>query len=118
MNVYYTSYLHTGRAARNQQKTHLFYLLYGRDARLPSDEIVNATVSHRGATNLVDHISEMSESMAAAWDCAKGEIKKAQQRQKRQHDKHLNVLAASRCGEAYKFPKPFKGPFCITSLYV
>ena len=49
-----------------------FYLLYGRDARLPSDEIINATVSHREATNLDDYISEMTEHMTAAWDCARG----------------------------------------------
>jgi len=26
-------------------------------------------------------------------------------------------MPVSRCGEAYKFSKPFKCPFCITSLY-
>jgi len=30
----------------------------------------------------------MTERMTAAWDYAKGQIKKAQQRQKIQHDKH------------------------------
>jgi len=76
--------LHTGQAAKDSP----FYLLYGREAKLPSDKIINATVSHRGATNLEDYISEMSERMTAAWDYARGEIKKAQQRHKRQHDKH------------------------------
>jgi len=44
----------------------------------PSDEITNATVSHREATNLDDYISEMTERMTAAWDCARGQIKKVQ----------------------------------------
>jgi len=48
-----------------------FYLLYGRDVRLPSGEIIHATVSHRGATNLGDYISEMSECIAAA--CQRGD---------------------------------------------
>jgi len=54
MNVCHKSYLHTGQAARNK-KGLAFYLLYGRDAKLPSDEIINAMVSHRGATNLDDY---------------------------------------------------------------
>ena len=72
----------------SSQESTTFYLLYRRDARFPTYEIINAVVSHKGATNLDDYISEMSEHMAAAWDCTRGEIKKAQQRQKRQHDKH------------------------------
>ena len=71
----------------------------------------------------------MTERMTAAWDCAREQIKKAQQKHKRQHDKHSKdpgfkvgdrvffYMPALRCGESYKFSKPFKGPFCITSVY-
>ena len=65
----------------------------------------------------------------STFDCAREQIEKAQQKQKRQHDKHSKdpgfkvgdrvfvYMPASRCGESYKFSKPFKGPFCITSVY-
>ena len=47
-----------------------FYLLYGRDARLPTDEVIDATV-FRETVNLDDYRTEISQRMALAWSCAR-----------------------------------------------
>ena len=65
-----------------------FYFRYGRDARLLTNDIINAKASHK-EINLDDYATEISEHIIAAWDCARDQIKKAQQKQKRQHDKHV-----------------------------
>ena len=64
-----------------------FYLLYGRDARLPTDEILNPTTL-RETVNLDDYRTEISQRLAVAWDCVRSNIKIAQRRQKQQHDRH------------------------------
>ena len=105
-----------------------FYLLYGRDARLPTDEVIDVAV-FRETINLDDYRTEMSQRMALAWNCAREQIKKAQKRQKQQHDRHAKdpnfqvgdrvfvyMLAAGQ-GEAYKFAKKFQAPFRIMAMY-
>ena len=52
-----------------------FYLLYGRDARLPTDEVINNTTVHREITGLDDYKTELTQRMATAWDCAREYIK-------------------------------------------
>jgi len=64
-----------------------FYLLFERDARLPTDELINSVVSHE-ITNLDDYKTEVTQHMAGAWNCAREQIKEAQKRQKQQHDKY------------------------------
>ena len=51
-----------------------FYLLYGRDARLPTDEILNPTTL-RETVNLDDYRTKISQRLAVAWDCARNNIK-------------------------------------------
>jgi len=64
-----------------------FYLLYGRDARLHTDELINSVV-FREITNLDDYKTELTQHMDGAWNCAREQIKKAQKRQKQQHGKY------------------------------
>ena len=66
----------------------------------------------RNVGHVDDYVTETSECMATAWDCAREHIKKAQQTQKKQHDKHARdpgfqlgevvfvYIPASRHGEA------------------
>ena len=105
-----------------------FFLLYGRDAQLPTEKIINAPV-FRETTNLDDYRTEMSQRMAQAWDCAREQIIKAQKKQKQQHDRHAKdpsfqvgervfvYMPAAGQGEAYKFAKKFQGPFRIITMY-
>jgi len=60
-------------SCQESTKDSSFYLLYGRDIRLPSDKIINAMVSHRGATNLDDYISEMSAGIVPEGSSAEAE---------------------------------------------
>ena len=67
-----------------------FYLLYGKDVRLPTDEDIDANV-FRETINFDDYRTEMSQRMALAWNCAREQIKKAQKRQKQQHDRYAKI---------------------------
>lgn len=58
-----------------------FYLLYGRDARLPVEEVITTT-PFREVTDLDDYKTELTNHLAAAWNCAREQVKKAQKRQK------------------------------------
>ena len=105
-----------------------FYLLYGRDARLPTDEILSLTIL-RETVNLDDYRTEISQRLAVAWDCARNHIKIAQRRQKQQHDRLAKdpgfkvgervfvYMPAAEQGEAYRLAKKFRGPFCILAIY-
>ena len=95
---------------------------------LYTDEVIDATV-FRETVNLDDYRTEISQRMALAWSCAREQIKKAQKRQKQQHDRHAKdpnfqvgdrvfvYMPAAGQGEAYKFAKKFQGPFRIMAMY-
>jgi len=90
----------TSMPAKNNGKDwdeHLPYILF--QYRASVQESKNHPIVWKGcSTNakvscnemkLDDYGTEFSECMAAAWDSAREHIKKAQQKQKRQHDKHI-----------------------------
>ena len=68
-----------------------FYLLYGRDPRLPTEAMLcpvpNPTLMYTD-----DYITEMTKKMTRAWELARDSIQKAQARQKIQHDRHARPL--------------------------
>ena len=63
-----------------------FFLLYGRDPRLPTQEALTPPKNH-AEVNLDDYKSEMTVKMAEAWEMAQAHVWRAQQRQKVQHDR-------------------------------
>lgn len=63
-----------------------FYLLYGRDARLPSESVLSHEPSPY-AVDIVDYKTELVSSLANAWRLAKENVSAAQVHQKRQYDK-------------------------------
>ena len=105
-----------------------FYLLYGRDPRLPTDEVLNVPVDRRNI-DLRDYKEEMTHRFSTAWQLAQAEISKAQGRQKKFHDKGAKqpILQvgdrvfvynpAKKQGKAYKLARPFMGPYRILKLY-
>ena len=105
-----------------------FFLLYGRDPCLPTEQTLSPPPS-RQVLDLDDYKSELTTGLAEAWELAQANVRKAQQRQKKQHDRrargpefHIGdrvfvYMPAAKRGKAYKFAKPFSGPYRIVSLY-
>ena len=105
-----------------------FYLLYGRDPRLPCEQTLTPPVA-RTDICIDDYKSETTLRLQDAWELARANVKKAQRRQKAQHDKHSRkppfkvgdrvflFMPAIRSGKAYKFACPYKGPYRILQLY-
>ena len=105
-----------------------FYLLYRRDPRLPTDEVLNVPVDQRNI-DLRDYKKEMTHRFSTAWQLAQVEISKAQGRQKKFHDKGAKqpILQvgdrvfvynpSKKQGKAYKLARPFMGPYQILKLY-
>ena len=76
-----------------------------------------------------DYKSEMMQSLGEAWKLAQENIGKAQKSQKEQHDKKARdakfsvgervfvFMPAKKTGKAYKFAKPFEGPYRVLATY-
>ena len=106
-----------------------FVLLYGRDARLPTSEVLEPPPPSRHSFDLGDYKSELVTSMTDAWELARKNIRHAQQKQKRHHDKKATdpkftvgdrvfvYMPAAKLGKAYKFARPYEGPYRVTALY-
>ena len=65
-----------------------FFLLYGRDYRLPTDQ----ALSPQPPCDVLDvdtYKSEVSWGLSAVWKLAREQVQKAQCRQKTQHDRHV-----------------------------
>ena len=105
-----------------------FFMVYGRDPVLPTDEALSkpADCCYNDAD---DYRSEVLTNLQDAWSRAKKNVEQAQKRQKKQHDKksHMPEFAegdrvfvfkpAAKSCKAYKFARPFHGPYRIVKLY-
>ena len=97
-----------------------FYLLYGRDPNVPSQEVLSTPVE-RGYTDLNSYREELVVGLGEAWDLARSNVKKAQKRQKKNYDRiskdvQLKVgdrvflfIPAMKQGKAHKFARPYEG---------
>ena len=105
-----------------------FYLLYGRDPRLPSDEALNIKTDQR-IVDIRDYKEDMTERLSTAWQLAQMQIERAQLRQKEFHDKRANQPViqigdrvfvynpSKKRGKAYKLARPFEGPYRVLKLH-
>ena len=104
-----------------------FYLLYGRDPKLPTDAMLSPPV-RRSEVDLDDFKTMMTSHMAEAWELARSSVKKAQKRQKQWHDRQskpaefkpgdrvfIHMPGAKR-GKAHKFARTFHGPYRVLEL--
>ena len=64
-----------------------FFLLYGRDPRLPTETTLSGAVSPY-LVDISDYQTELVRRMSTAWSVAKEQIENAQQRQKKQYDRY------------------------------
>ena len=105
-----------------------FFLLYGRDPLLPS-ELGLSTPLGQCNLDLVSYKEELVTRLSQARILAKEHVKKAQWAQKRQYDKKSQAVPlrvgdrvflhvpSTKQGKAYKFAKPFKGPFRVLEMF-
>ena len=104
-----------------------FFLLYGRDPVLPTREMLESP-HERANTDADDYMREITLRMSTAWKTAQARIKEAQKKQKCQHDKKAKdprvfegdrvfvYSPAERSSKAYKFSRPFKGPYHVMKM--
>ena len=105
-----------------------FFLLYGRNPKLPTTAALNPPVD-RVTLNLADYQTEVAIRMSNAWESAKVAIKRAQKQQKTQYDKRAKdpkvsvgdtvfvYFPAKKSGRAYKFARPFQGPYIVKEMF-
>ena len=104
-----------------------FRLLYGQDPKLPTEDALSCSVD-RTQVDLDCYNVQVRSNLVEAWKLGQERIKKAQLHQKRQHDKSVRHNKFSegdavflydpslKTGKAYKFAKPFRGPYKIVHL--
>ena len=109
-------------SAQDSTKESPFFLLYGRDSRVPTETVILFTHSPY-AVDMSDYKTDLCSSLAAAWKLAKGNIHKAQMLQKTYHDrkaKEPSVRPGDRVmvylpsevqGKTWKLARPFHGPY-------
>ena len=100
-----------------------FYLMYGRDPRLPTAlEMDNMSCEEMDVDS---YKREVSTKLSEAWELAKNNNKKAQSKQKALYDRQTKspqfsvgdrvfvYMPAAKACKAYKFARPFYGPYRI-----
>ena len=105
-----------------------FFLMYGRDPQLPTEEALSKP-QERCYLDSDDYRTQLTQTLSDAWERAQKNVKAAQNRQKTQHDRKTRMPkfvigdrvfvykpAAKSC-KAYKFARPFHGPYRIIQLY-
>ena len=114
-------------ASRIITKESPFYLLHGRDPRLPTDTALN-TPRTCYQVDLDDYKTDLVTNLTEAWQLARQNIKQAQRKQKQQYDRHSKIpkfrvgervfvyMPNAKQGKNWKFAKPFHGPFRILAL--
>ncbi len=104
-----------------------FYLLYGREPRVPTETALNKprTVYQ---IDFPDYCSELVAHLSDAWALAHQNIKKAQSKQKKQYDKRSTgpkIKIGDRVmvyfpdqvkGKAWKLAWPYHGPYKVLAL--
>ena len=96
-----------------------FFLLYGRDARLPTEAaLTKPRTCYQVDTD--DFKTDLVCNLSDAWSLAQQNISQAQKKQKTQYDrkaKSRKYCVGDRVfGKAWKFARPFHGPYRILEL--
>ena len=105
-----------------------FFLLYGRDPRLPTETALTAPIP-RAEVDLATYKEQVVQGLTEAWGLAQSHVRRAQDRQKKVHDQHAVAPSfqvgdrvflyepAAKSSKAHKFARPFSGPHRIVCLY-
>ena len=105
-----------------------FKLLYGREAVLPTDELLWPP-QEKNEVFLDTYIDEVTTQMSEAWTLAQDHIRKAQAKQKKYHDRKartpdfkvgdrvlVHMPVAQTAGELRKLAMPNKGYYRISEI--
>ncbi len=104
-----------------------FHLLYGRDARLPTESALSQPLSPY-QVDTRDYYSELATNLSEAWKTARQNVAVAQKRQKFQYDKKARVpkykvgdwamvfMPQETQGKLRKLALPYHGPYRIIEL--
>jgi len=114
-------------SAQESTRESPFYLVYGRDPRIPTSTVLSQKQSVY-SVDLNDYKSEFVCNLSQAWDLARANIERAQKRQKLQYDKKasaVNLQVGNRVmvympakvkGKDRKIARPYHGPYWVLSL--
>ena len=104
-----------------------FFLLHGRDPRLPS--VLELEPSQlRREVRLDTYKGELMSGLTEAWSMAQKQVQKAQKSQKKQYEKNTKepdlkvgervfvYMPKEKATKAYKFARPFHGPFRVVEV--
>ncbi len=121
------------RSALNESSRETpYYLLFGQDIVLPIERAFNYTPSRYIETADLPFHEQLQSRLTVAWQQAKQHIEKAQQAQKRKHDRHSTPVdykigdlvllfrpqaAYVELGRAAKLGKRWIGPYIITEVH-
>ena len=112
---------------QNSTQESPFFLLYGRDPRLPSSLALEID-PNRDHVDLCAYSEEVATRFQQAWELAQQSICHAQKRQKQQFDCHSKppnyrvgkrvfvYMPAGKQGKGHKFARPFHGPYRIVEV--
>ena len=104
-----------------------FYLLYGRDARLPTEAALTQPRTCY-QVDIDDFKTDLVCNLSDAWELARQNICQAQKKQKQHYDQKARMreyhvgdrvfvhMPGEVRGKAWKFARPFHGPFRILEL--
>ena len=105
-----------------------FFFLYGRDARLPCEDVFSARRSPY-QVDLDDYITELTLGLAEAWRTAQDHLQKAQKAQKRKYDRRAKerqvrvgdrvmvLMPAEQTGKNRKLSRPYFGPYRVIEVH-
>ena len=103
-------------------------MLYGHTPGVPTDAALQSPVE-RSLIDLDDYCSELTTRMSTAWESPREHIKVSQGKQKRFHDRKskdpkisvgdrvMMYFPSKRLGKAYKFCRPFRGPYHMDKVF-
>ena len=104
-----------------------FFLLYGRNPRLPTEAVLSPPTT-RSLVGLKEYGALLHSRMSDAWKLARGMVKKAQSRQKKQYDRRSQppkfaegdkvflLKPAELTGELRKLARSYHGPYHIITM--
>ena len=104
-----------------------FYPLYGRDPRLPTEAALSTPLT-RAYIDTDDYKTELTLNFTEAWDLSRQQVEKAQRQQKRFYDRRSRkptfrvgdrvflYMPAAKTGQAYKFARPYHGPYRVLEV--
>lgn len=115
-------------SAQESTKESPFFLIYGRDARIPTDSVLTHVRSPY-AVDVDDYKEDLLSGLSLAWELAQANIQKAQASQKRNYDRkcteEVNLKAGDRVmiympaesqGKNWKLSRPFHGPYRVLKV--